>query len=57
MSEASDEIWNGKFQFGPLNTRAIETRFFRSLKAFSHLSVQIKLAFPVSAYKGAAIQE
>jgi len=55
VSEASDEIWNGKSQFGPLNMRAIDTSFFRSSKARSHLFFQIKSTLLVSAYKGAAI--
>lgn len=55
ISDASDEIWNGKSQFGPHNTRAIDTSHFKSSKAVSHLSVHMKSIFLVNAYNGAAI--
>lgn len=57
VSDASDEILNGKSQFGPHNTRAVDTSHFKSSKAMSHLSVHMKLIFPVNAYNGVAIWE
>ena len=55
VSQALGEIWDGKSQFGPLSTGAVNTSFLRSSKAWSHFSVQMKSTFPVSAYEGALI--
>lgn len=55
VSEASDEIWDGKSQFGPLNTGAIDRSHFKYSKTLSHLSIQMKSIFPISAYNGATI--
>lgn len=55
VSEASDEIWNGKSQFGPVNAGAVDTSIFTSSKVLSHLSIQMKSIFPISAYNGVAI--
>ena len=57
VSEASDDIWNGKSQFGPRRTRAVDTSFFKFLKARSQFSVQRKSTLLVSAYRGAAMCE
>lgn len=57
VSDASDEIWKGRSQFGPHNTGAVDTSHLKFVKAVSHLSVHIKSTFPVKAYKGATIYE
>jgi len=53
--EVSYEIWNGESQFGPLNTGVVDRIHFKSSKALSHLSVQMKSIFHVNAYSGVAI--
>ena len=55
MSDASDEIWKGKFQFVPLNIGIVKTSFLRSTKAISHLSVHSNSTFPIKLYNGVNI--
>lgn len=55
--DASDEMWKGKFEFGPFNTGAVETNFLSSAKETSHLSFHLISTFPIKMYSGAIIFE
>jgi len=57
VTDAYEDIWNDRFQFGPCNTGVVETNLFRSTKAMTYLSVHSNSTCLVNAYSGTAIFE